>query len=213
VQIIALTGGIASGKSTVSARLAEHGAVVVDADKLAREVVEPGQPALERIVAEFGPGVLNEDGTLNRAALGAIVFNDEAARRTLNAITHPAVWQRAQELFAQAAAADPDAVVVYDVPLLVEASGERPLRFDKVIVVNTGRVERLRRLVQERGLTREEAEARLGAQATDAERLAVADVVLDNDGTVEELLDAVDELWATLIRRTTATEGALSESD
>jgi dephospho-CoA kinase len=213
VQIIALTGGIASGKSTVSARLAEHGAVVVDADKLAREVVEPGEPALDRIVEEFGAGMLHEDGSLNRPALGAIVFNDETARLKLNAITHPAVWRRARELFAQAEAADPDAVVVYDVPLLVEAAGDRPLHFDKVIVVNTGRTERLRRLVQERGMTREDAEARLGAQATDAERLAVADVVLDNDGSVEELLDAVDELWGSLIRRTSATEGALSESD
>ncbi|WP_022880772.1 dephospho-CoA kinase [Gryllotalpicola ginsengisoli] len=213
MQIIALTGGIASGKSTVSARLAEHGAVVVDADRLAREVVEPGQPALARIADEFGAGVLRPDGSLDRAALGAVVFADDQARLKLNAITHPAVWRRATELFAAAEAADPDAIVVYDVPLLVEASGERPLRFDRVVVVNTRREERLRRLMEERGMSRADAEARLGAQATDAERLAVADVVLDNDGSKEELLAAVDELWTSLIGRTRATEEALGTSD
>ncbi|HEY0248565.1 MAG TPA: dephospho-CoA kinase [Gryllotalpicola sp.] len=211
MQIVALTGGIASGKSTVSARLAELGAVVVDADKLAREVVEPGQPALEQIAAEFGPGVLHPDGTLNRPALGAIVFRDETARLKLNDITHPAVWGRAKELFTAAEAADPNAVVVYDVPLLVEAAGDRPLHFDRVVVVNASRPERLRRLVQDRGMTQADAEARLGAQATDAERLAVADVVLDNDGTRPELINAVDELWRTLIRHTGITDGMSSE--
>ncbi|AYG05487.1 dephospho-CoA kinase [Gryllotalpicola protaetiae] len=198
MQIIALTGGIASGKSTVSARLAEHGAVVVDADKLAREVVEPGRPALAQIAAEFGDGVLLPDGSLNRPALGAIVFNDEAARLKLNAITHPAVWKRGNELFAATEAENPDAIVVYDVPLLVEASADRPMHFEKVIVVSASRDERIRRLVADRGMSQAEAEARVGSQATDAERLAVADVVLDNDGTREELLAAVDELWATL---------------
>jgi dephospho-CoA kinase len=198
VQVIALTGGIASGKSTVSARLAEHGAVIVDADKLAREVVEPGQPALEQIVAEFGQAVLEPDGSLNRPALGAIVFSDDAARHRLNEITHPAVWRRARELFEAAAAADPDAIVIYDVPLLVEASADRPLHFDSVVVVNARREERLRRLMAERGLSQTEAEARLGAQASDEQRLAVADVVLDNDGTREDLMVAVDQLWATL---------------
>ena len=198
MQLIALTGGIASGKSTVSARLAEHGAVVVDADKLAREVVEPGQPALAQIAAEFGDGVLLPDGSLNRPALGAIVFSDESARLKLNAITHPAVWKRGNELFAAIEAENPDAIVIYDVPLLVEASADRPMQFEQVIVVNASRDERIRRLVEDRGMTRADAEARVGSQATDAERLAVADVVLDNDGTREELLAAVDELWATL---------------
>jgi dephospho-CoA kinase len=198
VQIIALTGGIASGKSTVSARLAEHGAVIVDADRLAREVVEPGQPALEQIVAEFGDGVLRPDGALNRPALGSIVFSNDAARQKLNEITHPAVWRRALELFAAAEAADPQAIVVYDVPLLVEASADRPLRFDRVVVVNARREERLRRLMAERGLSQADAEARLSAQASDEQRLAVADVVLDNDGTREDLVTAVDQLWATL---------------
>jgi dephospho-CoA kinase len=213
VQIIALTGGIGSGKSTVSARLAELGAVVVDADKLAREVVEPGQPALAQIVAEFGAGVLLPDGTLNRPALGAIVFSDEAARLALNAITHPAVWRRGQELFAAAHAEDPDAIVIYDVPLLVETSDDRPLRFDKVIVVNTSRDERIRRLTSDRGMTAAEAAARVDAQATDAERLAVADIVLDNDGTKEELIATVDELWRNLSGRTTTGQDDVDTAD
>ena len=198
VKLIALTGGIASGKSTVSARLAEHGAVILDADKLAREVVEPGQPALAQIVAEFGEHLLLPDGTLNRPALGSIVFNNTAALKKLNDITHPAVWELGQAKLRAIEADDPDAIVIYDVPLLVEASAERPMSFEQVIVVNASRDERVRRMVADRGMSRAEAEARVGSQATDAERLAVADVVLDNDGTREELLDAVDELWATL---------------
>ena len=150
VQIIALTGGIASGKSTVSARLAEHGAVVVDADKLAREVVEPGQPALAQIVSEWGERMLLPDGSLNRPELGALVFSDKAALLKLNSITHPAVWRRAKELFTAAETANPAAVVVYDVPLLVEASADRPLTFDRVVVVNTSRDERIRRLMTDR---------------------------------------------------------------
>ncbi|WP_344777913.1 dephospho-CoA kinase [Gryllotalpicola kribbensis] len=198
MKLIALTGGIASGKSTVSARLAEHGAVILDADKLAREVVEPGQPALAQIVAEFGEHLLLPDGTLNRPALGSIVFNNTAALKKLNDITHPAVWELGQAKLRAIEADDPDAIVIYDVPLLVEASAERPMSFEQVIVVNASRDERVRRMVADRGMSRAEAEARVGSQATDAERLAVADVVLDNDGTREELLDAVDELWATL---------------
>jgi len=198
VQIIALTGGIASGKSTVSARLAEHGAVVVDADKLAREVVEPGRPALARIVAEWGERMLLPDGSLNRPELGALVFSDTSALKTLNSITHPAVWERARELFAAAEAANPEAVVVYDVPLLVEASADRPLTFDRVVVVNTSRDERIRRLMTDRGMSEAEAKARIGAQASDDQRLAVADVVLDNDGSKDELRAAVDELWRNL---------------
>jgi dephospho-CoA kinase len=200
VKLIALTGGIASGKSTVSARLAEHGAVILDADKLAREVVEPGQPALAQLAAEFGDAVLLPNGSLNRPALGAIVFGDPVALKKLNDITHPAVWELGQAKLAAIAAENPDAMVIYDVPLLVEASADRPLRFEQVVVVNASRAERVRRLVADRGLSEAEAEARIGSQATDAERLAVADVVLDNDGTREELLEAVDELWATLIQ-------------
>ncbi|MCX7521654.1 dephospho-CoA kinase [Microbacterium sp. STN6] len=195
MPVVALTGGIASGKSTVAARLVEHGAVLVDADRLAREVVEPGTPALAQIARRFGPGVIDTDGLLNRPALGAIVFGDEQSLRDLNAITHPAVWRLAKERFAEAFASDPDVVVVYDVPLLVEASGDRPLHFDRVVVVHADREERIRRLVELRGLSREEAERRLDAQASDAERLAVADEVIDANGTLNETLRQVDELW------------------
>lgn len=204
MPLIALTGGIASGKSTVARRLVEHGAVLVDADVLAREVVEPGTPGLAAIAERFGASVIDEDGRLNRAALGAIVFADEAARLDLNAITHPAVWARARQLFADAQARHPDAVVVYDVPLLVEASGDRRLHFDRVVVVHADRDERIRRLVELRGLDEAEARRRVLAQAGDAERLAVADVVIDATGTLEHTLAQVDELWADLSRRTPA---------
>lgn len=202
--VIALTGGIASGKSTVARRLAEHGAVLVDADVLAREVVEPGTPGLAAIAQRFGASVIDAAGRLDRPALGTIVFADEASRLELNAITHPAVWARALELFADAEANDPDAVVVYDVPLLVEASGDRPLHFDAVVVVHADREERIRRLVELRGLEKAEAERRILAQAGDAERLAVADVVIDATGTLEHTLRQADDLWLDLSRRTRA---------
>lgn len=196
--VVALTGGIASGKSTVAKRLVEHGAVLVDADQLAREVVEPGTPGLAAIVERFGPGVIASDGSLDRPALGAIIFSDEQSRLDLNAITHPAVWRRGTELFAQAAAKNPDAIVIYDVPLLVEASGDRPLNFDRVVVVHADRDERMRRLIDIRGLSRGEAERRIDAQAGDEERLAVADVVIDANGTLEQTLGQVDALWDDL---------------
>ena len=196
--LIALTGGIASGKSLVSQRLAELGAVLVDADVLAREVVEPGAPALHRIVETFGPGILRPDGSLDRAALGAIVFADPASLATLNSITHPAIWARAKELFDAAAAADPNAIVVYDVPLLVEASGERPLRFDRVIVVEAPVETRVDRMVEQRGMTRDEALARIQSQATDEQRRAAADDIIDNSGTRAETQRQVDDLWALL---------------
>ncbi len=198
VQIIALTGGIASGKSTVSRRLAQHGAVVVDADRLAREVVEPGTPGLAAIRRRFGDAVIGPDGSLDRAALGAIVFRDPEALAELNAITHPAVWRAAQARFEQAEAADPDAVVIYDVPLLVEASQDRPLHFDRVIVVEADRQERIRRLVEARGMSEEEARRRIGAQADDEQRRAIADVVIDNNGSTTDLLRQVDEIWSRL---------------
>lgn len=193
--LIGLTGGIASGKSAVAARLAERGAVHVDADALAREVVEPGTPALAEIAAEFGPGVIGADGALDRPALGAIVFADPVARERLNAITHPAVWRRAKQLFAEAEARDPRTVVVYDVPLLVEASGGRPMHFDLVVVVDAERETRIARLVDLRGMTRDEATRRISAQASDADRLAVADVVIDSNGALEQTLDQADRLW------------------
>ncbi len=196
MYLIGLTGGIASGKSVVAKRLAEHGAVHVDADVLAREVVEPGTPGLAAIEHRFGASVIAADGTLDRPALGAIIFSDPEAREALNAITHPAVWARAKELFDAAAAADPNAVVLYDVPLLVEASSARPMRFDLIVVVDAEKETRLQRMVELRGMTRQEASHRLNSQASDAERLAIADVVIDSNGTLAETLAQADELWA-----------------
>ncbi|PPF21239.1 dephospho-CoA kinase [Rathayibacter sp. AY1E3] len=198
MHLVALTGGIASGKSTVARRLAEHGAVVVDADVLAREVVEPGEPALAAIAERFGPSVIRADGALDRPALGAIVFSDAAARADLNAITHPAVTLRSQRLFAEAAEADPDAVVVYDVPLLAEGRGAG--EFDEVVVVHAPQHLRIERLVARRGLTEEEARARVSSQASDEERLALADVVIDSSGTLEDTLARTDALWERLAR-------------
>ena len=195
MYLIGLTGGIASGKSVVAKRLAEHGAVHVDADVLAREVVEPGTDGLARIAAEFGPSVIGEDGTLDRPALGAIIFSDPERRAMLNSITHPAVWQRAEELFERAEANDPNAVVVYDVPLLVEASENRPMTFDLVVVVHASRETRIDRLVELRGMTREEATHRLNSQASDSERLALADLVIDSDGSLDATLEQADDLW------------------
>jgi len=196
MYLIGLTGGIASGKSVVAARLAERGAVVVDADKLAREVVEPGTPALAAIADRFGADVIAADGSLNRPALGAIIFTDPEARLALNAITHPAVWKRARELFAEAESADPDAVVVYDVPLLAEAAADRPITFDLVVVVDASAETRLKRLVELRGLSEDEARQRISSQASDAERLALADVVIASDGSLAETLAQADALYA-----------------
>ncbi|MCU1405733.1 MAG: dephospho-CoA kinase [Glaciihabitans sp.] len=200
VIIIGLTGGIASGKSVVARRLAELGAFHVDADVLAREVVEPGSPGLAAITARFGDGVLTEDGRLDRAALGAIIFSDEKSRLALNQITHPAVWARARGLFRNAAQHDPRAIVIYDVPLLVESSTKRPINFDRIVVVHADKDVRLRRLTEIRGMSVADAERRIGAQATDAERLAVADVVINTNGTMEETIRQVDELWHSLLR-------------
>ena len=198
MYLIGLTGGIASGKSSVASRLAERGAVVVDADKVAREVVEPGTPALAAIADHFGAGVLTADGSLDRAALGAIVFSDPEQRLVLNGITHPAVWERTRALIAEAGARDPGAVVVYDVPLLLEGKGKRPIEFDLVVVVDASAATRLRRLVELRGLTEQEAKHRIDSQATDAERLAIADVVIDSDGALERTLAQADALWESV---------------
>lgn len=191
---IGLTGGIASGKSTVSRRLAELGATVVDADAIARAVQEPGQPGLEGIVAEFGPSVLTPEGRLDRQALGAIVFADPEARARLNAVIHPLVRREAVRL---AAAAGEDAVVVEDIPLLVE-TGQHG-RFDLVLTVQAPAAERVRRMVEDRGMTEADARARIAAQATDEQRAAVSDVVLVNDGTVADLIRQVDRFWAECV--------------
>jgi len=207
--LIGLTGGIASGKSVVASRLKELGAVHVDADVLAREVVEPGTPGLAAIAETFGPSVIAEDGSLNRPALGAIVFSDPAKRLALNAITHPAVWALAKQRFVDASAHDPAAIVVYDVPLLVEAAEDRPMKFDLVVVVNASTATRLERLVSLRGLTREEASHRLNSQASDTERLAIADVVIDANGTLDETYAQVDMLWAKLTAQADAMSVAV----
>ncbi|MGK7223605.1 dephospho-CoA kinase [Kocuria flava] len=187
---IGLTGGIASGKSTVARRLAERGATVVDADAIARALQEPGEPGLEGIVAEFGPGVLTPEGRLDRPALGTLVFADPAARARLNAVIHPLVRAEAERL---AAAAGEDAVLVEDIPLLVETG--RHDRFDLVLVVQAPEEERVRRMVEDRGMTAGDARARIAAQATDAERAAVATTVLVNDGTPQQLRERVDAWW------------------
>ena len=195
MYLIGLTGGIASGKSTVAKRLADLGAVGIDADQLAREVVEPGTPGLAAIAHEFGAEMLLPDGTLNRPALGAIIFTDPVRRERLNAITHPAVRQLTRARVAAAAAADPHAIVVYDVPLLAEAVAGGLVSFDLIVVVQADADTRIRRMVELRGLTRAEAEQRIDAQASDEERLALADVVIDNTGTVDATLAQVDSLW------------------
>ena len=188
--LIGLTGGIGSGKSTVSRLLVERGAVLVDADLLAREVVEPGTPGLAAVVEAFGDRVLTPNGALDRAALAAIVFADPEARGRLDGIVHPLVRQRAAELVAAASA---DAVVVQDVPLLVETG--QAASFDLVLVVEADPAIRVARLVQ-RGLTEVDARARIAAQASDEQRRAVADVVLDNSGSLEHLAEQVDRFWA-----------------
>ncbi|RKN50697.1 dephospho-CoA kinase [Micromonospora endolithica] len=193
--MVGLTGGIGSGKSAVSARLAERGAVLIDADVVAREVVGPGTEGLAAIVDTFSARVLGPDGTLDRAALGATVFADEPARRRLEAIIHPRVRARTAEL---AAAAARDAVVVNDVPLLVEV-GLAP-SYHLVVVVQTEVATRLERLARDRGMDRAEAERRIAAQADDARRRAAADVVLTNDGSLADLHAAVDALWDSRLR-------------
>ena len=203
MYLVGLTGGIASGKSAVAKRLSEHGAVVVDADAVAREVVEPGTEGLARIAEEFGPSVIGADGSLDRAALGAIVFSDPERRAILNAITHPAVWKRSHQLFDAAPA---DAVVVYDVPLLAE--GTRVDEFDLVVVVDADAETRIGRMVELRGMSREEATRRIGSQASDAERLAIADVVIDSNGTLDETLRQADVLWEDLAASARSTRGA-----
>ena len=195
MYLIGLTGGIGAGKSLVAAQLAAHGAVHIDADQLARTVVKPGTDALTRIAEEFGQDVIRPDGTLDRAAVGALIFDDAERRAVLDSITHPAVKSLARALIAQAAARDPEAVIVYDVPLLVEAGVNVDNAFDLIVVVHARLATRIKRLIELRGLTREEAVHRLNSQATDTERLAVADIVIDNDGSLADTLAQVDRLW------------------
>lgn len=198
---VGLTGGIAAGKSEVSARLARHGAVVIDADKLAREVVEPGTPGLAEVVIAFGPDVLDRSGELDRAALGQLVFADDAARARLEAITHPRVRARAAEMEV---AAPSDSVVVHDIPLLVETGQADD--FDVVVVVDCPVEIQIERLSGRSGITAAQARARIAAQATRQQRLAAADHVISNTGSLDELRAATDRLWETLAARTGAIE-------
>jgi len=191
---VGLTGGVASGKSTVSALLAELGAVVIDADLLAREVVAPGTDGLAEIVEAFGPGVLNPDGQLDRPAVGAIVFADEEKRRALEAIIHPRVRERGRLLEAEA---PEGAVVVHDIPLLVETG--QPSHFDAVVVVDVPVELQVQRMVELRGMSVADAQARIAAQATRDERLAAATHVIDNTGTLEDLEVGVAEVYDELV--------------
>jgi dephospho-CoA kinase len=192
---VGLTGGIGSGKSTVGALLAQHGALVIDSDALAREVVAAGSAGLDAVVDAFGPEVLTETGELDRAAMGRRVFADPAARARLEAVIHPRVRRRAAEIEA---AAPPDAVVVHDIPLLVETG--QAGSFDVVVVVDAPVELQVDRLTRERGMTADEARSRIDAQASREERLAVADHVVVNDSTPAQLRSAVDRLWTQLSR-------------
>ena len=192
---VGLTGGVASGKSTVSAVLAELGAVVIDADLLAREVVAAGTDGLAEIVEVFGPQVLTEDGELDRPAMGTLVFGDPERRRALEAIIHPRVRERGREIEADAQA---DAMVVHDIPLLAETG--QAANFDAVIVVDVPTEVQVERMMSLRGLTREEAESRVAAQATREQRLAIATHVIENSGTVEDLRRRVAEVHRLLLR-------------
>ncbi|MFJ3929650.1 dephospho-CoA kinase [Streptomyces sp. NPDC090029] len=194
---VGLTGGIGAGKSEVSRLLASYGAVLVDSDRIARDVVEPGTPGLAAVVREFGTDVLLPDGALDRAKLGAVVFGDPERLAVLNSIVHPLVRARSQELQD---AAGPGDVVVHDVPLLTE-NGLADL-YDLVVVVDADPATQLDRLVRLRGMAESEARARMAAQAGREQRLAVADIVIDNDGPLDALEPRVRAVWEELAART-----------
>ena len=196
---VGLTGGIGSGKSAVAGRLAALGAIVLDGDKAARAVVEPGTPGLAEVAETFGAGVLRPDGSLDRARLAAIVFSDEAARAKLNAITHPLIHARIQAAEdAAVRAGGPETIVVHDIPLLAE--GQRAADFELVIVVDVPPEVQIARLAA-RGLPEDQARARMAAQATREQRLAIADIVIDNSGTLDELDLRVGAVWTELLAR------------
>ncbi len=193
---VGLTGGIASGKSTVSTLLREHGAVVIDADQIARDVVARGTPGLAEVVEAFGDEVLTSEGDLDRPAMAARVFGDVEARRRLEAIIHPKVFTEVTRLEAEA---PPEAVVVHDIPLLAESG--RADTFDAVIVVEAPHDVQVERMIRDRGWTREEAESRIAAQATPEQRRAIATYVIANTGTREDLRARVEQVWQELTRR------------
>lgn len=194
---LGLTGGIGSGKSFVAQLLKDRGALLIDADAISRDLMKPGEQTLADVISTFGPQLLTEDGELNRAALASIVFNDAAARQQLNAIVHPAVRARSQEI-AERAAADPNfsGIIVEDIPLLTETG--QASTFDGVIVVETAEEVRLHRLVHQRGMQETDAQARIRAQATDAERRAIATWVVDNSGSRSETEEQIEKIWAEI---------------
>lgn len=191
--VVGLTGGIGSGKSTVARMLAERGAVIIDADALAREVVEPGTDGFAQVVDRFGDEVVAADGSLDREALASIVFDDEHARADLNAIVHPAVGERMAARMAAAEEHDPDGVVVLDIPLLAETG--RTDGYAAVVVVVAPEDVRVERLHRDRGMDPSDARARIAAQASDDERRAIATHVIDNGGDLDDLERQVDEIW------------------
>ena len=199
MELVALTGGIAAGKSTVAARLSALGAVVIDADELAREAVAAGSAGLAAVVERFGPDILDSHGNLDRAALGAIVFAHDGARADLNAIVHPEVRRLYHAALDAARAADPQSIVIYDVPLLAEARSRE--EFDLVVVVDAPAPIRIARLIDRRGLSPEHATQRVEAQASDEERRALADIVIDASGEESATLAQTDDLWRTLVTR------------
>jgi dephospho-CoA kinase len=200
VLLVGLTGGIGSGKSTVSRMLAERGAVIIDADELARRAVEPGTPGFQKVVEAFGPGVVRPDGSLDRDAVAARVFADPERRRTLEGITHPEVFRLYREEADRYR--DTDSVVVFDAPLIVEAGAAEG--FDVLVVVSASSDEQVRRLMAERRMSEEGARARIEAQLPLERKEALADVVIRNDGTIEDLEPQVDELWRELSSRALA---------
>ncbi|MFM1784123.1 MAG: hypothetical protein RLZZ579_400 [Actinomycetota bacterium] len=193
-MLIGLTGGIASGKSTVAKVWEDLGGVHIDADILAREVVTPGSEGLARVVARFGKEILDSKGSLNRQALGSIVFSDNSARADLEAILHPLIQKLAQEKVLEAGKAN----VFYTIPLLVET--QSPLRFDKIVTVSAPEAIRVQRLIESRGLTEEQAKERVAAQATDAQREAIADFVIDSDCSLTDLEQKAKSLWLKITR-------------
>ena len=194
MPLLALTGGIAAGKSTISRMLQEHGALIVDADAIVREVQAPGSPVLDEIAEAFGRAMILPDGSLDRAALGSRVFGDPEALGRLNAIVHPAVHTRSVERMQDALVTAPGTVVIYDVPLLVEARLEDP--WELIVLADAPAAVRERRLVTDRGMTEADAAARVASQVSDERRRAIADVIIDTTGTMADTQRQVDELWA-----------------
>jgi len=197
VPLIALTGGIASGKSTVANRLSELGAVVISADELVRHVQRAGSPTLDAIGKRFGLGVIDGDGELDRAALGRLIFDDAVARAELEAIVHPAIGIEFKSRIASITAERPDAVIVYDIPLLVETN--RASEFDSVIVLMCEPQIRLERLERLRGMTKEAAQARIDAQASEEDRLALADWTIDTSKSIDSTIAQTDSVWAEVV--------------